>query len=150
MSIFETGSNHPAPVQAYAAPLKSVDPMLASTRGPSSRAQNFKKAQIANFWMCPRNRVAAPLLAHKTVAVGPSRNRNPEMQKSALLLGSLGTRQKKTGAKQGDNPVTVQVTAHPNAERDRPLSVVTWKRFVARSRRADKNLKNLGGKQNQK
>jgi hypothetical protein len=38
MSIFETSSNHPAPVQAYAALLKSIDPVVASTRRPGSRA----------------------------------------------------------------------------------------------------------------
>ncbi|KAJ7893923.1 hypothetical protein B0H14DRAFT_2559548 [Mycena olivaceomarginata] len=97
MSIFETGSNHPAPVQAYAAFLKSVDPMVASMRGPGSRAQNCKKRANREFLDGPAQSCFCSLSGPEvtafddgTVIVGPSRNRNPEMQKSPLeILGCL-------------------------------------------------------------
>ncbi|KAJ7934926.1 hypothetical protein B0H13DRAFT_1854634 [Mycena leptocephala] len=97
MSIFETGSNHPAPVQAYAALLKSVEPMVASMRGPGSRAQNCKKRANREFLdgpaqsrFCSFSGPEVTAFDDGTVIVGPSRNRNPEMQKSPLeIVGCL-------------------------------------------------------------
>ncbi|KAJ7901452.1 hypothetical protein B0H13DRAFT_2336025 [Mycena leptocephala] len=97
MSIFETGSNHPAPVQAYAALLKSVEPMVASMRGPGSRAQNCKKKANREFLdgpaqsrFCSFSGPEVTAFDDGTVIVDPSRNRNPEMQKSPLeILGCL-------------------------------------------------------------